>query len=123
MLRETGLSRTGPVVVFGQDDTDDATPAQTQDGEALMRLVANAQHLNATMVLVKILIATHHDARWLKRTWEANLTQQTDQLFDAPAPFGDDALKQVMLDAWRLTTQDYIQVIEEAVKQHFPDDE
>jgi hypothetical protein len=95
-----------------------ASAPATRIDEARMRLVADAQHLNATMFLAKMLVATHHDNRWLKRTWEMNITQLNDTLIDAPAPFGDETLKQVMLDAWKLSIQDFTRLIDQAVVEH-----
>ena len=125
LQREVGI-RLNRAIDFHTQAASDG--AQASEGQAHLdpmwvHFVATTQHLDATMCLVKMLIATHHDSQWLKRTWSLNASQMTDRLFDAPAPFGNEALKQVMLDAWKLSIQDYTRLIDEAVEAHRQDED
>lgn len=63
-----------------------------------------------------MLIATHPDPKWLKRTWELNITHVSDSLFDEPAPFGQEALVPVMLEAWQEMVTHFTQIIDGAVR-------
>lgn len=121
LQQEVGVRLNRVIAVHAQTAPDGTLDAPAHLNPGLVQLVATAQQLDATMCLLKMLIATHPDIRWLKRTWDLNFPQMTDRLFDAPAPLGDAALKQVMLDAWKLATQDYTRLIDEAVRQHDDD--